>query len=191
MDFTTKPLGPDTWTDFARLTEAHHGVWGGCWCMAFHAKGPGWGVSAEMNRAEKEALVREGRAQAALVYDGEDCVGWCQFGPPAQLPRIKNAAAYRAAAPAQANWRITCFFTGKSHRGQGVGHAALQGALGQIAGLGGGLVEAFPEDTNGRKASPAFLFNGSLAMFTAQGFTQDRQLGKHKWLVSRTVAGSG
>jgi GNAT superfamily N-acetyltransferase len=187
MNFNTKPLNPDTWPDFARLAEAHHGVWGGCWCMAFHAKGPGWGVSAELNRAEKEALVREGRAQAALVYHGDDCVGWCQYGPPTELPRIKNAAAYRAAAPPSADWRITCFFTNKTHRGKGVGQAALHGALEQIARLGGGLVEAFPEDTAGRKAAPAFLFNGSLAMFEVEGFTRARQIGKHKWLVSRTV----
>lgn len=188
MPYATRPLDPETWPDFARLVQAHGGVWGGCWCMAFHAKGPGWGVSAELNRAEKEALVRQGRAQAALVYDGTDCVGWCQFGPPRDLPRIKNAAAYRAAAPAPADWRITCFFTAKSHRGKGVGQTALRGALEQIARLGGGFVEGFPEDTAGRKASPAFLFNGSLAMFRAEGFAPIHQIGKHKWLVQRTVA---
>jgi GNAT superfamily N-acetyltransferase len=188
MALSTRPLDPDTWPDFARLVEAHNGVWGGCWCMAFHAKGPGWGVSAEMNRAEKETLVRQGQALAALVYDGADCVGWCQFGPPAQLPRIKNAAAYRAGGTPPADWRITCFFTGKGHRGQGVAAAALTGALARIGQLGGGTVEGFPEDTAGRKVSTSFLFCGSLALFEAQGFTRDRPLGKHKWLVTRTVA---
>ena len=188
MSYTTRPLDPDTWPDFAHLVQAHNGVWGGCWCMAFHAKGHGWGVAAELNRAEKEALVRQGQAHAALVYEGADCVGWCQYGPPAELPRIKNASAYRAAAPTPAVWRITCFFTGKSHRGKGVGQTALRGALDKIAQLGGGLVEGFPEDTEGRKASPAFLFNGSLAMFEAEGFIRFRQIGKHKWVVQRFVA---
>jgi hypothetical protein len=80
--YATKPLDPATWPDFAKLVEQHNGVWGGCWCMGFHARGPGWGTSAALNRAEKQELVDEGRAHAALVYDGEDCVGWCQFGPP-------------------------------------------------------------------------------------------------------------
>jgi hypothetical protein len=188
MMLSTRPLSPDTWPDFASLVQAHNGIWGGCWCMGFHAKGPGWGVSAEMNRSEKEALVRQGRAQAALVYDGQDCVGWCQFGPPQELPRIKNAAAYRAASPTQADWRITCFFTGKTHRGKGVSQTALRGALEQISRLGGGLVEGFPEDTTGRKTSSAFLFNGSLSMFQAEGFATVHQIGKHKCLVQRTVA---
>lgn len=156
--------------------------------MAFHAKGPGWGVSAEANRAEKEALVDLGRAQAALVYDGTDCVGWCQYGPPRELPRIKNAATYRAAAPAQADWRITCFFAHKGRRGQGIAAMALRGAVAQIAHLGGGLVEGFAEDTEGRKVSGSFLHGGTLAMFRALGFGPSHQIGKHKWLVTRTVA---
>jgi hypothetical protein len=88
--FHTKALDGATWPDFAALVERHKGVWGGCWCMGFHAKGEGWGKSAELNRAEKETLVRGGRAHAALVYDGDVCVGWCQFGSPEELPRIKN-----------------------------------------------------------------------------------------------------
>lgn len=39
---STKALDTKTWPDFARLVEAHNGVWGGCWCMGFHAKGEGW-----------------------------------------------------------------------------------------------------------------------------------------------------
>ena len=37
--YTTRPLSPDTWDDFAALVEANNGVWGGCWCMGFHAEG--------------------------------------------------------------------------------------------------------------------------------------------------------
>jgi hypothetical protein len=83
-----RPLDETTWPDFAALVERHNGVWGGCWCMAFHAKGDG------QNRSEKERRVREGRAHAALVYDGATCVGWCQFGSPDELPRIKRRRAY-------------------------------------------------------------------------------------------------
>jgi len=85
------------------------------------------------------------------------------------------------------NWRITCFFSGKGHRGNGVASAALEGAIEQIRKLGGGSVEAFPENTEGRKASPAFLFNGALAMFERHGFKRSHQIGKHKWVVTRTI----
>ncbi|NJO32563.1 MAG: GNAT family N-acetyltransferase [Rhodospirillales bacterium] len=184
---STKALDTKTWPDFARLVEAHNGVWGGCWCMGFHAKGEGWGKSAELNREEKKSLVHEGRAHAALVYDGSECVGWCQFGSSDELPRIKNRRAYIAGDPDLPDWRITCFFSGSGYRGQGVAGAGLDGALREIARLGGGRVEGYPEDTAGRKVSGSFLFNGALAMFERRHFERKRQIGKHKWVVQRTV----
>ncbi len=39
--YVVKPLDKNTWSDFARLVERHNGIWGGCWCIAFHAEGPG------------------------------------------------------------------------------------------------------------------------------------------------------
>lgn len=186
-DFTTKALDETTWPHFARLAEAHNGVWGGCWCMAFHAKGEGSGKCAALNRQEKEALVREGRAHAALVFDGAQCVGWCQFGSPEELPRIKNKRAYLATDPALPDWRITCFFIGKGYRGKGMASVALAGAVEQIEKLGGGRIEGYPEDTEGRKTSRSLLFNGALSTFERQGFERTRMIGKHKWVVTRIV----
>jgi len=60
MNLVTKPLNVGTWPDFARLVDANGGVWGGCWCMGFHARADGWGKSADLNRMEKERLVRGG-----------------------------------------------------------------------------------------------------------------------------------
>jgi GNAT superfamily N-acetyltransferase len=183
--YTTKPLNAETWPDFARLVEANNGVWGGCWCMWYHRKDGG--ETPGEKRAAKERLVREGRAHAALVYDGENCVGWCQFGSPEELPCIHNARAYLATNPELPDWRITCFFSGKGYRGKGVASAALEGAIAQIRNLGGGRVEGYPEDIAGRKASPAFLFNGALSTFEQQGFARTRKIGKHKWVVTRVV----
>jgi GNAT superfamily N-acetyltransferase len=181
---STRPLDETTWPDFAALVERHNGVWGGCWCMAFHAKGRG----AAQNRADKQARVREGRAHAALVYDGEACVGWCQFGPTDELPRIKHGRAYREGLTALPDWRITCFFVDKSHRGKGVAAAALEGALREIGRLGGGTVESYPEDVAGRSTSSSFLHNATIAMFERQGFERTRRLGKNHWIVARIVA---
>ena len=49
-------------------------------------------------------------------------------------------------------------------------------------------MEGYPEDTLGRKASPAFLFNGSLSTFEQLGFKRSRSIGKHKWVVTRELA---
>jgi len=39
-------------------------------------------------RGYKARLVREDAAHAALVFDGETAVGWCQYGSPEELPGI-------------------------------------------------------------------------------------------------------
>ena len=185
--YEIKALDPSTWPDFARLVEANNGVWGGCWCMWYHAPTEGADDSPASKRKAKECLVREGRAHASLVYDGADCVGWCQFGSPQELSRFHNERAYLATNPTLPDWRITCFFVGRGYRGKGVASAALEGAVEQIRKLGGGRIEGYPEDIEGRKASPAFLFNGALSIFERLGFERSRLIGKHKWVVHRTV----
>jgi GNAT superfamily N-acetyltransferase len=188
--FSVKPLDETTWPEFARLVERHNGVWGGCWCMSFYAEGVGRGKTAAQNRFEKESRVREGRAHAALVHDGATCVGWCQFGPTAELPRIKNQRAYREGLTALPDWRITCFFVDKSYRGKGVASLALEGALQEIVRLGGGTVESYPDDMEGRSTSAAFLHNGTVSMFERQGFARTRRLGKRRWVVAKVVTPS-
>jgi GNAT superfamily N-acetyltransferase len=187
MTFAIKALDVTTWPDFAALTEDHHGVWDGCWCLGFHEEGRPHLHTPEERRALKEMRVREGRAHAALVFDGDRCVGWCQFGPTQELPRIKHQKAYREGLGELPDWRITCFFVGRTHRHRGVAHAALAGALAEIARLGGGTVESYPEDTTHRKVSGSFLNNGTVEMFERVGFTRTRQIGKHRWVVNQTV----
>ena len=67
----------------------------------------------------------------------------------------------------------------------GGAHAAL--VLDQIARAGGGLVEAVPEATAGRRAVGRLLFSATLELFEEYGFTRVRQVGKHAWIVSRIV----
>jgi ribosomal protein S18 acetylase RimI-like enzyme len=184
---STRPLDKRTWPDFARLVERHNGVFGGCWCMSFHAEAVERDRSANQNRADKQKRVHESQAHAALVYDGEQCVGWCQFGSPDELPRIKRRRAYLEGEPDPADWRITCFYVDRGHRRSGVASAALDGALEEIARLGGGRVESFPEDAAGRSVSAAFLHNGTLSMFEDRGFERVHQLGKRHWLVTKEV----
>jgi GNAT superfamily N-acetyltransferase len=184
--FTTRALAVGTWPDFAALAEANNGVWNGCWCMGFH-EWDGMGVSHEHNRTEKERRVRADEAHAALVYDGDGCVGWCQFGPPDELPKIKNRKAYDAGLEDLPDWRITCFFVGKGHRRQGVADAALGGALKEIARLGGGVVEGYPDDPTAGKLSASFLFCGSVALFERHGFEVTRSIGKTRRVVRTRV----
>ncbi len=107
------------------------------------------------------------------------------MGAPDELPRIKSRAAYEKDRTTAPDWRIACNFVGKWHRRKGVASAALAGALDLIAGLGGGTVEGYPEGADNVPAG--FLFNGALSTYERLGFTRDRMIGKHRWVVARRV----
>jgi GNAT superfamily N-acetyltransferase len=185
--FRVKALDETTWPDFARLVEKHNGVWGGCWCMSFHLEDGFGNRTVSQNRSEKERRVRDGRAHAALVYDGSLAVGWCQFGPTDELPRIKNMRAYLDGLTDLPDWRITCFFVDRDYRDRRVASLALKGALREISRLGGGSVESYPEEVKGRSVSASFLHNGTVSMFTREGFKRSRRLGKNHWVVTKVV----
>jgi len=183
--YTIKALDRSTWPAFAALVEHNNGIFGGCWCMAFHPEGGDRATQGALNRERKHRRVQSGTAHAALVFDGEECLGWCQFGAPDELPRIKNRAAYEGSQTTAPDWRIACCFVGKGHRRQGVATAALAGALDLIAGLGGGTVEGYPEDA--AEVPAGFLWNGALSTYEKLGFVRDRKIGKHRWVMTMAV----
>ncbi len=188
MALTSKPLTSGTWPAFARLVEKHHGIFGGCWCISFHLEAGETRHGAAAYKAMKHALVREGRAHAALVFDGPNAIGWCQFGPTAELPNIRSKKAYEEGLGELPDWRITCFFIDRERRGEGIANVALHEALREITRLGGGTVEAYPEDVTGRKISRSLLCSGTLGMFEKAGFEKTRKIGMHRWVVVRRLS---
>jgi hypothetical protein len=64
---------------------------------------------------------------------------------------------------------------------------ALRAALGEMRRLGGGTVEAYPEDVSGRKVSRSFLCSGTLGMFEKEGFQRVRKIAMHRWVVVRKL----
>ena len=185
MTYMVRELDASTWDVFAELVERNNGIFGGCWCIGWH---PECGQQGINHREVKEDRVRTGRAHAALVIDETGAAqGWCQYGGPEELPNIKHKRKYDQEAPPVPDWRIACFYVDKKHRGQGIAKAALEGALEQIAKLGGGMVEAIPEVTAGRETQGRFLFSATVELFEQYGFTRRRQVGKHAWIVSKRL----
>jgi hypothetical protein len=184
---TIRALGPDTWDAYADLIERNNGIWGGCWCTWFHTFQSEKTHTVEGNRALKEKLVEEGRAHAAVVFDGDTAVGWCQYGPPAELPNIYHRKEYEEGLTKLPDYRITCFYIEAGHRRSGVARLALRGALDLIAQAGGGRVEAYPHDTKGERKTASFIYSVTRSMFEQEGFTFERTKGKANTVMVRTV----
>ncbi|MFZ0217489.1 MAG: GNAT family N-acetyltransferase [Candidatus Dormiibacterota bacterium] len=191
MDYTTKSLTAETWDDFAALVEAHNGVWGGCWCMGLHPEGVGRGHTAAGNRDAKRAHTMAGTVHQILVYADDKCVGWCQYGTPAELPNIQNRKKYDQQAADPPTWRIGCIFTANKHRERGVARAAVRAALDAIGSAGGGVVEAYPEQTTDRPPQRgAYLHTGPEALYAQFGFARDRKIAKWRWVMRTEVPGT-
>jgi GNAT superfamily N-acetyltransferase len=186
-DLTTRALTAETWDAFADLAERHNGVWGGCWCTWFHTKHAEKTFEAADNRALKQRLVEEGRAHAALVFDGDEAVGWCEYGPPIELPNLNHQKEYEAGVVTPPDYRVTCFFVDRRYRRQGVAAVALRGALELIAQAGGGIVEAYPQDTQGKQITASFLYSATRSLFEDAGFTYSRPKGKNHCVMTKTV----
>ena len=54
---------------------------------------------------------------------------------------------------------------------------ALRGALELIAEAGGGVVEGYPQDTQGKKISAKFPYNTTRSLYEQTGFTYVRPKG--------------
>lgn len=186
--YRIEPLGPQSWDAFAALAERHNGVWGGCWCTWFHLY-PDPPERREIgNRAFKQRLVEQGRAHAALVFDGDRAVAWCQYGTVPELPNIHHRKEWEAGAVRMPDYRLTCLFVDRNYRRSGMAAIAVRGALALIARQGGGLVESYPHDLPaGKKTSASFLYNATRSMYERLGFRYDRPKGKGNCVMWLTV----
>jgi hypothetical protein len=71
-----------------------------------------------------------------------------------------------------------------------VAAVAVGGALELIAKAGGGVVEAYPQDTAGKKISASFLYGGTRGMFEKAGFEYERSKGKNHCVMRKVVPAS-
>ena len=191
--YKTDELSPRTWGDFERLFRKP-GEWGNCQCVWFHREGPRPEIELRLTSKERnernfllqKELVTRGRSHGVLMYLEGDPIGWCQYGPRGEFPRIEKGAKYRGIPPADANenlWRITCFCVDKKFRNRGVAKAGLHAALDSIRRGGGGIVEAYP--TTRRKGLA--LHRGTIAMFKEEGFREVMALGPANLVVRRAI----
>lgn len=187
--YRIEPLGPQTWDAFADLAERHNGVWGGCWCTYFHLF-PDPPERREIGHRElKRRLVAEGRAHAALVFDGDEAVAWAEYGPVEELQNIHHRKEWEKGLVDMPDFRITCLFVDRRYRRAGMAAVAVRGALELIAAAGGGLVESYPHDLPpGKKTSSSFLYNATRTMYERLGFTYERPKGKGNCVMRTTVA---
>ncbi len=142
-----------------------------CWCLSHRLDSR---TNRELVGPARREYVREltGRpvAPGVLAYDGGEVVGWAAVAPRAQLPFERSRKIPHVDdLPV---WSVWCIRVRPGHRGRGIAHALLRGAVDYAASNGAPAVEGYPADNGGRRVDPTMAFVGTRRLFEKAGFTK-------------------
>ena len=174
MKLTTHPLTPERWPDLEAVFNAKGcSVARGCWCMYYRVSGAQpWPSSgsprAQASRAAFRKIVDSGEPPGLIAYAGTEPVGWVAFGPREVYPKLQRSPVMKPVDDKPV-WSIVCFVVPPQHRGQGVAHALLRGAIAYAREQGATLLEAYPVDRIGRLGDETLWF-GPKSMYDRAGF---------------------
>ena len=141
-----------------------------CWCLSYR-------IPSKLNnelrgpaRGEYVAdLVRADPPPGVLAYDGDEPVGWAAVAPRADTSFARNRKIPHVDdLPV---WSLWCIRVRPGHRGQGVSHALIAGAVEFARDRGAPAIEAYPIDSGGAKVDLTMAYAGIRKNFEAAGFT--------------------
>jgi GNAT superfamily N-acetyltransferase len=141
-----------------------------CWCLTYRL--PSKENKALTGQARGEcvaAMLKEGPI-GVLAYDEEEVVGWAAVAPRSEttfdrsrtIPRVDDADV----------WCIWCIRVRPGHRGKGISHHLLAGAIEYARGNGATILEGYPLDNAGKTINTTMAYVGTRALFESAGFRQ-------------------
>jgi GNAT superfamily N-acetyltransferase len=175
-----RPAGHDRFPDVATMLGPKRPDANVCWCLSHR-------LDAATNRAlvgpdrgaYVEELTRRPVAPGVLAYDGDEVVGWAAVAPREELPFARSRKIPHVDdLPV---WSVWCLRVRPGHRGAGVSHPLLEGAVAYARERGAPAVEGYPVDNRGEKVDLTMAYVGTRGVFERAGFV----------LAARTDAVSG
>ena len=142
-----------------------------CWCLSHR-------VDAKTNRAlvgpargdYVRNLCRRSVAPGVLAYQGPDVVGWAAVAPRSELPFARSRKIPHVDdVPV---WSVWCLRVRPGHRGRGISHALLDGAVAYAVSQHAPAVEGYPVDNRGQEVDRTMAYVGTRALFERAGFTK-------------------
>ena len=141
-----------------------------CWCLSHRLESKLHRSLAGPERAAYvEKLTRRKVAPGVLAYDGDEVVGWAAIAPRSELPFARSRKIPHVDdLPV---WSLWCIKVRPGHRGRGVAHALIPGAVDYARSEGAPAVEGYPADNRGEKVDLTMAYVGTRALFEAAGFS--------------------
>jgi GNAT superfamily N-acetyltransferase len=141
-----------------------------CWCLSYRIPSKENLALQGTARGERVAeLMRDG-PPGVLAYDGDEVVGWAAIHPRADTSFARNRKIPRV--DDQDVWSLWCVRVRPGHRGEGISHELVRGAVDFAHANGAPAVEAYPVDNGGKKVDLTMAYVGTRALFERAGFSK-------------------
>ena len=146
-----------------------------CWCLSYRIPSKENVALRGPERGAKVAELMKRGPIGVLAYDGEEVVGWA-----AVAPRAETAFARSRIVPHVDDsrvWSVWCIRVRPGHRGKGISHALLAGAIEFARSHGAPAIEGYPVDNRGEKVDLTMAYVGTRALFEKAGFRKAADTG--------------
>lgn len=142
-----------------------------CWCLSHRLdSGTNRSLVGPARGEYVRRLCERPIAPGVLAYEGSDVVGWAAVAPRAELPFARSRKIPHVDdLPA---WSVWCIRVRPGHRGKGISHALLEGAVAYARSQGAPAVEGYPVDNKGAKVDLTMAYVGLRSTFERAGFTK-------------------
>ena len=147
-----------------------------CWCLSYRIPSKENLALQGPARGERvRQLVREDPPPGVLAYDGDEVVGWAAIHPRADTGFARNRKV--PSVDDLDVWSLWCVRVRPGHRGRGITHHLIAGAVEFARDRGAPAVEGYPVDNDGRKVDLTMAYVGTRALFERAGFTKAADTG--------------
>jgi GNAT superfamily N-acetyltransferase len=139
-----------------------------CWCLSYRLPSKDNLALHRQARGRKVAALMKQGPPGVLAYDGDEVVGWA-----AVHPRADTAFATNRRIPHVDDvdvWSVWCIRVRPGHRGHGISHALLEGAVAFARENGAPAIEGYPVDNKGEKVDSTMAYVGTRRLFQKAGF---------------------
>jgi GNAT superfamily N-acetyltransferase len=142
-----------------------------CWCLSHRLDSK---TNRELiGRARGDyvkMLTRRPVAPGVLAFDDGEVVGWAAVAPRSELPFARSTRIPHVDdLPV---WSVWCIRVRPAHRGKGISHHLLSGAVAYARSTDAPAVEGYPVDNGGDKVDLTMAYVGTRKLFEDAGFTK-------------------
>jgi GNAT superfamily N-acetyltransferase len=140
-----------------------------CFCLSYRiGSKQNVALKGPARAARVKELCAEDPPPGVLAYDGDEVVGWAAVHPRAdtsfatnrRIPRVDDLDV----------WSVWCIRVRPGHRGEGISHSLLAGAVAFAKSYGAPAIEGYPVDNGGEKVDLTMAYVGTRRLFETAGF---------------------